>query len=177
MKTVFLIGFMGSGKTTLGLALAHATGMPLVDLDQYIEERTGMSVREYFACYGEEAFRREERQALEHVVAASVGNGMIVACGGGTPCRPVNMELMNSGGLTVWLQTSVPVLLRRLKEGRAQRPLIASLGDDELEKYIVDRLAERDPYYSAAAASFDSTFLESEEEVAGSVTKFITEFL
>lgn len=177
MKTVFLIGFMGSGKTTLGLALARATGIPLVDLDQFIEERTGMSVRAYFDRYGEEAFRREECKALEDIVARDDESGLIVACGGGTPCRPGNMELMNSGGLTVWLETPVPVLLRRLKDGRAQRPLIAALDDDELEKYIVARLAERDRYYSAAAARFDSTFLESEKEVAESVDKFITEFL
>ena len=167
---------MGSGKTTLGLALAHAASLPFIDLDDYIEERAGMSITEIFRTCGEEKFRSLERRALEEV-SRRESDGLIVACGGGTPCREGNMELMNDCGLTVWLDTSLPVYMRRLSVARMKRPLIAALNDDELRQFIADKLAERQCHYAKAAARFDSTLLETPQEVAHSVKQFITEFL
>ncbi len=92
MKTVFLVGYMCCGKTTLGSAVAAELGVPFVDLDEWVERRAGCSVREIFATQGETAFRRMERAALREV-ASGDGRGAIVACGGGTPCQRGNMAL------------------------------------------------------------------------------------
>ena len=103
MKAIFLIGYMGSGKSTLGKALAQRCDIRFIDLDDYIEERAGKKIREIFAEDGEAAFRDLERRMLLEV---SDMDNVLVACGGGTPCFGDNMELMNSRGITVLLQTS-----------------------------------------------------------------------
>ena len=98
-RQIFLIGFMGAGKTTLGRALeARLPGWRYIDLDEEIERGAGMSVPKIFALYGEKQFRRMERRALEGVLDRS---RVIVGCGGGTPCFFDNMELMNRSGMTV----------------------------------------------------------------------------
>lgn len=165
---------MGSGKSTLGRALASRTGVRFIDLDDYIEEREQATVSEIFARSGEKEFRRIEREALAEVASLS---DVIVACGGGTPCQPGAMELMNSAGLTIYLETSLPRLFVRLKEGRAKRPLIAKLSDPELERFVEDSLARRMPFYSAASAAFCSDRLESEEEIASTCTLFVNRFM
>lgn len=174
MKPIFLIGYMGSGKSTLGRALTSRTGVRFIDLDDYIEEREQASVSEIFAGRGEAGFRAAERAALEEVASLT---DVIVACGGGTPCQPGAMELMNSAGSTVFLSASLPRLFVRLKEGRAKRPLIAKLSDSELEHFVADSLARRMPFYSAASAAFCSDRLESEEEIASTCTLFVNRFM
>lgn len=170
MKTTFLIGYMGSGKTTLGRAVAAATGTRFIDLDDYIEEREGCAIREIFASRGEDAFRHIEREALAEV---SRMPDTLVACGGGTPCFGDNMDLLNRCGLTVYLDAPHHSLLSRLKEGRAKRPLIASLSDEELDAFIRKQMEWRLPHYSRAALTFDSSRLETPEEVAESVAQFL----
>lgn len=174
MKPIFLIGYMGSGKSTLGNALAPLTGLRFIDLDDYIEEREGMKISEISAKRGEEAFRDMERQTLAEVAAME---DVIIGCGGGTPCRPGAMELMNARGTTVYLDASFPRLLARLKEGRAKRPLIAQLDDEELARFITLSLESRMPYYSLASGSFPSDRLEDEEQIAGSCAAFIARFI
>lgn len=164
---------MASGKTTLGRALADATGRRFVDLDEYITERQGQSVSEIFSTRGEDAFREMEREALSAVVACT-DTPMIVACGGGTPCFGDNMERMSAAGTTVWLDAPVEVLLRRLRLERSARPLVAPLdGGGELERFVSENLERRRPYYSKAAYCFDSSWLESEQEIAESVSRFL----
>ncbi len=176
MKQIFLIGYMCSGKTTLGRALGDMTGRAFVDLDDLIEERAGCTVKEIFASEGEDAFRRREREAL--AVAASAPGGAIIACGGGTPCFGDNMDFMNSCGTTVHLIVSDRGrLLNRLREGKAKRPLIASLADGEIEDFITRQMAAREPHYVRAMASFDTSRLEDEAEVAETAGKFIHQFL
>lgn len=170
MKTTFLIGYMGCGKTTLGRAVANATGIRFIDLDDYIEEREGCTIKEIFATRGEEAFRAIEREALTEV---SRMQGTLVACGGGTPCFGDNMDLLNRCGLTVFLDAPHSSLLSRLKEGRAKRPLIASLSDEELDAFIHKQMEWRRPHYSRAALTFDSSRLESTDQVAESVRQFL----
>lgn len=174
MSPIYLIGFMGSGKTTLGRALAAATGLRFIDLDEYIEEQSGATVREIFATRGEAAFREIERATLLEV---SRMDDVIVACGGGTPCFGSNMELMNTTGLTVLLEASFPRLLERLTEGRAKRPLIAAMERDELEAYIRATLVARMPHYSKARGRFGSDELETAEMIAASVARFTDRFL
>lgn len=175
---VFLIGYMASGKTTLGRALSEATGAGFVDLDEYIVGREGLSVPEIFASRGEASFREAERLALRALVDVSASDGCIVACGGGTPCFGDNMDLMNSRGLTVWLDPPTGTIVRRLREDRGGRPLVAALDSGgELEAYVVDNLRRRGPYYGRAAVRFDSSRLESQDEIASSVADFVDMFL
>lgn len=173
MKAIFLIGYMGSGKSTLGKALAQRCEVEFIDLDDYIEARAGKKIREIFADDGEAAFRDLERRML---VEVSEKDNVLVACGGGTPCFGDNMALMNSRGTTILLQTSHERLLERLKRGRHKRPLIASLSDDELDLFIREQLAKRMPYYSKSAEVFDSTLLEDENQIEGKCEAFISRF-
>ena len=165
---------MGCGKTTLGRAVARAASLRFIDLDEYIEQKTGMTVRRYFEVHGEPSFRQAERDALAEVSSLS---DVIVACGGGTPCQPGLMDMMLRSGTAVWLETPIDVLTRRLAEGRSTRPLIASLTDDQLPAFIASRLADRSPHYSRATERFDSSRLESVEQIAVSVDLFIKRFI
>lgn len=168
---------MASGKTTLGRALADATKRSFVDLDDYIEARQGQTISRIFATLGEAAFRDMEREALAEIVAAT-DRQLVVACGGGTPCFGDNMEVMDRAGVTVMLEAPLEVILRRLRLERSKRPLVASLdGDGELEQYVRVNLDRRRPYYSRATHVFDSSRLESVEEIDQSVRDFIAQIL
>ena len=109
MKPIFLIGFMGSGKTTLGRALEETTSMRFIDLDDYIEERIGMSISEYFTHAGEDGFRRAERDALREIAD---GEDVVIACGGGTPSLRQSRRTKSESLLTVRLRNAIPTTLR-----------------------------------------------------------------
>lgn len=167
---IYLIGFMGSGKTTLGRALARRfEGLRYADLDEDVERKAGMSVKEIFARYGEARFRQLESETLREYASE---RGLIVGCGGGTPCQPGNMELMNAAGLTVLLRSSDEALLRRLLEAQAQRPLLDGMDADRLLEFIRSEQRRREPFYSRARLEFPSDLLESESEVARSCEAF-----
>ena len=162
MATVFLIGFPGCGKTTLGEVTANVLNCPFTDLDEFIEQQAGQTVMEIFSSYGEEYFRRLERQALRELASQSG----IVACGGGTPCDARNMALMNDRGITVWLTTPTERLISRLclPEHRSKRPQIATFTDDEIATYVRNTVAKRTPHYAKAKLQFDSTRIETADE-------------
>lgn len=175
---VFLLGYMASGKTTLGRALAKALDCRFIDLDEYIELTCGKTVSQIFEDNGESHFRVLETKALEHITRNIHDDSVIVACGGGTPCFADNMRIMNSAGLTVWLDAPADVIIRRLVADRSARPLVKKLSEgSELEKYVIENLERRSPHYSRASAKFDSSRLECEEEIADSVAKFIENFI
>lgn len=165
---------MGSGKTTLGRALNATTGIDFIDLDEYIEALKGMTVKEIFARNGEATFRQYEREAIAELAQRG---GMIVACGGGTPCFFDNMERMNAAGVTVYLDASIDKLQSRLAAARSQRPLIAQLNDEELRKFIGESLAKRLPYYLQARYSFNADDLDDGEAIARSVEKFVDQYI
>lgn len=171
MKPIFLIGYMGSGKTTLARALCARTGLEFIDLDYYIENRFRQSVREMFATVGESEFRRRESAMLREV---GEFDNVVVACGGGTPCFSGNIDYMNSRGTTVLLRASEWRLHERLAKGRRKRPLIAALDDDALAAMIGRGLAEREPFYSRAAIEFPSDELDDAAQIARSVGRFIS---
>lgn len=180
MALIFLLGYMGAGKTTLGSAVAAASGARFIDLDQYIEAQARRSVSEIFARQGEAVFRDLETDALRQIAAESAADDslpVIVACGGGTPCRPVNMQIMNDSGLTVFLEASLPKLVSRLVAERSARPLIASLDDSSLESFIAEALARRMPHYAKAACRFNADSLDSRQQIDESVSRFISRFL
>ncbi len=173
MKPIFLIGYMGCGKSTLGRNLSRLTGLRFIDLDNYIETRFHARVKDIFAERGETGFRLLEQKMLREVGEFC---DVIVACGGGTPCFFDNMEYMNGAGTTVLLDTSLDKLHTRLMRGRHKRPLIADKGDEELREFIVKALAERMPHYSKAAHRFKSDMLESEAEADDTARRFIALF-
>lgn len=165
---------MGSGKSTLGLALSHATGLQFIDLDTYIERRFHANVRDIFAARGEEGFRDIERRMLLEV---SQFEDTIIACGGGTPCFFDNIDVMNRAGLTVFLEASHTRLLERLKLGRSRRPLIAAMTDSQLSDYITEALGRRMPFYTKAIASFSADWLDSRTQIDQSVADFRSRFI
>ncbi len=174
MRPVFLIGFMGSGKSTLGHALAKATGLRFIDLDTYIESRCNATVREVFATCGENGFRDIERRLLHEV---SRMQDTIVACGGGTPCFFDNMDTMNASGLTVYLQASHRKLHSRLLESRDKRPLISAMTDRQLLDYITATLDSRAAHYIKAGATFCADRLDDRRQIDESVKRFINQFM
>lgn len=174
-KPIFIIGFPGSGKTTICNALKDKIGnrYEFVDLDDYITERIGMTIREFFAKNGEQAFRTLESESIKELACK---NNIIIACGGGTPCFGNNMETMNNAGKTIRLVVSEERLFSRLLAGRDHRPLIAAMNPDELKYYISHTLAERSKYYSKASFSFSAENLEDEEQIEATITDFIKTF-
>ncbi len=151
-KRIFLIGFMGSGKTTHGKILARKLGYRFVDMDHWIEEHTGKTVPEIFEQEGESFFRAKETEAIE---ALSHENDIVISTGGGAPCHADNMELLNSSGLTIYLQLPPGALLNRLKSSRTKRPLLTGKSENEMRETITDLLTLREPYYKKAAVIVD----------------------
>lgn len=164
--TVFLIGYMGCGKTTLGASLAAIMDVPFIDLDEHIEKRCHATICEITAQMGITRFRKIERKALVEVAKDDMG--AVVSCGGGTPLYPGNMELINRTGLSVWLTTSPERIASRLMlpQEKVKRPLIANLPDEQILDFVKQGLHEREPFYSQAQLRFDSTYLESPQEIA-----------
>lgn len=172
MQPIFLIGYMGCGKSTMGRALSRTTGMKFIDLDNYIEGRYHQTVKEIFAQKGEEGFRAVERKMLHEV---SDFEDVIIACGGGTPCFYDNIEHMNSHGTTVWLNTSIEKLHTRLMRGRHKRPLIADKNDEELLQFIITALESRKPHYSKAQMMFSSDLLDTQSQIDDTVKEFMAQ--
>lgn len=151
--TIFLIGYMGCGKSSVGAAVARRTGFRFVDMDRELEREAGCSVAEIFSRCGEEGFRAMERELVERLAAAE--GDTIVATGGGAPCFGDNMERMNAAGVTVYFKMSPQKLAARLKPGRARRPLIRDLDDAALEAYVATNLERREKWYGQARVVID----------------------
>jgi shikimate kinase len=145
---IYLIGFMGSGKSYTGRRLAQLLNRRFIDLDDWIEQKAGLSIREIFEQQGEAHFRETEAEAIRQMAGQPAA---VVATGGGTPCFHQNMDWMNTHGLTVYLDTSQEVLFQRLKDGRDHRPLLRAMPDEGLRAYISHKLQERTPYYQQAS--------------------------
>ena len=168
MTRIFLIGYMGAGKTTLGKAFARAMGLTFVDLDWYIEERYHKTVRQIFEERGEDGFRELEKRMLHET---GEFENVVISVGGGTPCFFDNMDYMNSVGETVFLDVDVKVLFRRLKVAKQQRPLLANKTDEELMTFIVEALQKRLPFYSKAKYLFNGERLEDRRQIQQSVER------
>ncbi len=141
---IYLTGYMGSGKSTLGRRLAKMAGLHFIDLDRYIEERHCRTVQQIFAEEGEETFRIYERNALEEI---SEFDGVVVATGGGAPCFFDNMALMNRTGVTIFLDVDKEILARRLMGSKTVRPLIQGKSRQELTEFITGNLEKRRLFY------------------------------
>ena len=130
---IFLIGFMGSGKTSIGKRLAKFLGFDFIDLDSVIETKEGKPISKIFMERGETAFRILEQEALQELVKET---GVVVATGGGAPCHNNNLQFMNANGTTVYLRLDQEALLQRLTDAKLKRPLIKDLTDAELNRFI-----------------------------------------
>lgn len=148
MKIV-LLGYMGSGKSTVGRLLAERLGMPFLDLDNYIESKLQMPVSRIFSEKGELFFRKKEHEYLKEVLQDPAD--AILALGGGTPCYSGNMDtLLEHTPHVFYLRLPIPELVRRLRDEKAERPLIRELPDAELPDFIGKHLFERSPFYNRA---------------------------
>lgn len=145
---IFLTGYMGSGKSTLGAKLAKALKLPFFDLDKMIEAKEGMSIASYFEKNGEAAFRQLEAEMLRSFTKEN--DSFLLSTGGGVPIFHHNMDFMNESGLTVYIEMNPKSLAQRLAPARAERPLLKHLSDDELENFVAEKLKEREPFYKKA---------------------------
>ncbi|MEO6229806.1 MAG: shikimate kinase [Ferruginibacter sp.] len=155
-SNIFLIGFMGSGKSHWGKIWAEENKCSFVDLDEVIEKMAGRSIAQIFEINGEDYFRKLEAETLRS--CASLQNTLI-ASGGGTPCYYDNMEWMNANGITIYLTCTAQDVLKRVAEEQEKRPLIKKLNPAELLFFIEQKLAERFPFYSRATYTVSSNTL------------------
>ena len=144
---IFLIGYMGCGKSTMGRKLSKELEVTFIDLDKYIEEKYFKTIPQIFAEEGEEAFRKKERASLREVAEF---DSVIVATGGGAPCFFDNMDLMNKAGLCVFLDVDTEELANRLIHSKTERPLIKGKSPDELVAFIDGMMQKRRPFYEKA---------------------------
>ena len=156
VNKVFLIGFMGSGKTTIGRYIAQDMNWEFIDMDSYFEHKHNCTISQFFAEYGEDKFREAEHEVVCEL--ASKQNA-VIATGGGAPCYFDNIEVMRRAGLTIYIDVEPSDLAKRLKSAKANRPLLANKTDDELLDYITTKLAEREPYYRKAHMTVDGEHL------------------
>ncbi|TAI46669.1 shikimate kinase [Flagellimonas allohymeniacidonis] len=163
MKVV-LVGYMASGKSTVGQLLAKVLDAPFVDLDDYIEEEMGMSIGELFSKKGEIFFRKTEFQLLGKVLEES--KDIILATGGGTPCYGNNMQTISkNSNLSVYLHLSIPSLVDRISREKDKRPLVKNLKDENLPEFIGKHLFERRSYYAQADVTINCDGKSIEEVV------------
>ncbi len=145
---IFLTGYMGSGKSTLGSKLARALELPFFDLDKMIEEQEGMTIASFFEQKGETTFRQIEAEMLRNFTQEN--DSFLLSTGGGAPVFHQNIDFMNENGLTVYIEMNPKSLAQRLAPARAERPLLKHLSDDELENFVAEKLKEREPFYKKA---------------------------
>ena len=172
---IFLLGFPGVGKTTLGRAVSARAGMRFIDLDEAVEAEAGMTVPDIFRREGEAAFRRRENAMLRSIVEK--GAPVIVGCGGGTPCHDDNMALMNNAGTTVWLRAPRECIAARIVAQPGQRPLLERYDATGLDEALRELEQRRGAFYCQARETFDSSRLETEDEIAATADAFIRTFL
>lgn len=159
MSTIFIIGFMTAGKTREGKRLAKLTNRKFIDLDKRIEETENQTVTEIFNAKGEGYFRKAESKTLRSL---NLNENLIVSCGGGTPCYHDNMLWMLQHGKVVWLKISMVTVLKRIAASKKERPLLKNLEGEELQKFISEKLKQREPFYSLAQIQIDTETISIE---------------
>jgi shikimate kinase len=156
-QIIYIIGFMGSGKSTAGKKLASALGWRFIDLDKKIEEKTGKSIQEIFTQNGEDYFRDLETRELKNLNSSL---NTVISTGGGTPCYSNNMDYMLSTGLTIYLKLTPGQLKSRLSDSKGERPLIKDLKPTELLSFIEKKLADRVLWYEKSELIFEGIDLD-----------------
>jgi len=162
MQKIFLIGYMGAGKTTIGKILAQKLHWQFIDLDLFIENRYRKKIGEIFVEKRESEFRELERNALQEVAQYE---NVIVATGGGVPCFFDNMELMNRLGYTIYLQVPVDELTKRLEICKHNRPLIKDKSSMEIKQFVTENLSIRELYYKQASFILNTENLVKQQDI------------
>jgi shikimate kinase len=168
-KSIVLLGFMGSGKSTLGKQLALSLGWTFTDLDRFIETEENRTIPDLFEKEGEDVFRKLETHALKRVLAYS---NQVISIGGGAPCTPSNMELIKEKSISIYLKISEQQLLKRLGNSSVTRPLLKGKADNELQQLIARLLVSREPYYLQA-----DIILESDDINTGMILDRLESFI
>lgn len=162
MERIFIIGYMGSGKTTVGKRLAKSLSLSFIDLDAYIENKYRKTVSALFAEKGEDGFRKVENQSLREVAEFE---DVVISTGGGTPCFFDNMEVMNRAGVTIYIEADPEDLAAHLLASKTVRPLIAGKPKDELIPFITEHLARRECYYNKAQIVYHTNRMITKEKI------------
>jgi len=160
---IFLIGFMASGKSTVGKKLAGKLNLPFIDLDNYIETKNNTTIRFIMYEKGMDAFREIEKNSLEEIIKEN--SDIILSTGGGTPCYFENMKLMNESGETIYLEVDIPTIVDRLMHSKKDRPLIWGKSKEDLTVYAKDLLNQRQGYYLQAKHTFKGKNLKVDDLV------------
>lgn len=158
---IFLVGFMGSGKSTLGKKIAKKLNLPFFDLDDCIEQKTGKKIAELFNDNGESFFRDIESQQLTELINNE--EKYIISLGGGTPCFNNNMDLINNSGASVYLKYNTGILVSRLENAKADRPLLKNKSKEELSAFVGDLLNKREKYYLKSKFIIEGTNITSNQ--------------
>ena len=158
---IYLIGFMGSGKSHWGRKLSASLNIPFFDLDDVIVMREGKPITEIFANQGEEYFRLLEKDTLINLTESH--DAFVISSGGGTPCFFGNIDYMKEHGKVIWLNTSTQVLIDRLLKEKKHRPLLMDIPDEDMKSFIIKKLHDRKMYYEQAHLSLHEEELSLEQ--------------
>lgn len=162
LRKIYLIGFMGSGKSTFGKKLAKELNLTFIDLDKVIEEKAKCSVTEIFKYLGEDAFRTMESEALksfEHL------DGFVMATGGGTPCYYNNIDYINKTGISIYIDLDTKSIYNRLSNAKNIRPTIKGKKENELMSFIEDTFQKRKNIYEQATFRVNGLNLETKKVI------------
>tara|TARA_B100000131_G_C17725054_1_gene454451 strand:- start:24 stop:536 length:513 start_codon:yes stop_codon:yes gene_type:complete len=157
---IYLVGFMGSGKTSIGKALSDRIKWEFIDTDKIIENKKGQSITSIFSEYGEEIFRKYELETLQEIQNKKK---VIIATGGGLPINNNSIDIMNKTGITIYLKCTFNMLFKRLKKNKITRPIIRNLSNNELQKFIQQELNNREKYYKKAKYIIEIENLNTED--------------
>ncbi|MEN9917866.1 MAG: hypothetical protein RL662_302 [Bacteroidota bacterium] len=162
MTRIFLIGYMGVGKTTIGRDLAQSLNFEFIDLDHFIQIRYNKTIAQLFEDDGEAKFRKIESNLLKEVASFE---RVVISTGGGTPCFFDNMAIMNNSGITIYLKADAAVLAKRLNRCKEKRPLIKDKDENELLSFVSENLDKRRSFYNQAQIVSETTELVNKEDI------------
>lgn len=161
MNPIFIIGYMGAGKSTFGRKLASALGLNFIDTDIFIENRFRERIADMFVRIGEDAFRRREHFIIEELSGMT---DTVIATGGGIPCYYDNIDLMNASGLTIYLEGSTETLAKRLEYCKRTRPTISHKSGDELLQHVQEAMQVRIAFYTQAQITISIEEIRSDDD-------------
>lgn len=160
---IYLIGYMGSGKTTIGKKLAKALNYEHLDLDHTIENKYHITIPDIFHRFDEKTFRQLEQETLKETLSS---DKIVISTGGGTPCFYDNLEFINKNGISVYIKMQPESLLKRLLEAKKKRPLILKKSTDEIKEFIGKQLDMREEFYSQANYTIEGVSLDINDLVS-----------
>jgi shikimate kinase len=159
---IILLGYMASGKTTIGKEVSNSLSMNFIDLDAYISQQEKRSISDIFKFKGEIYFRRIENIYLKELLNSK--DNFLLSLGGGTPCYSNNMELIqNSKAKTIYIKASIPTLVARLIKEKSTRPLIADIENEKITEFVAKHLFERRFFYEQADITLNTDIISMEE--------------